>query len=325
MAPKIFLNIASYRDPLLHTTVMSAYNNAAGKDALVFGIVDQSFPGEFFSLHSLPFSEQVRYLRLDPEHGRGACWARNLAQSMWNGEKYYLQVDSHTLFNEGWDYLFLKEMVELEKYHEKPAITAYPHVFTTVGNNINDLKKMDYGGIIALIVDQTKTFDGNWFVQGHARVMPEGPPVHGFLTSAGCLFTHGTICEEVPYDPFLYFIGEEPSLAVRLWTSGYNIFHMANLPVLHHYGRDYRTTVWGDEFIEKHRPRKWYTYDEVSKGRLSGIVTGKLSSAYGLGNKRTLAQYAAWCGIDYENRTLSRDAMSGDELFKRDYKLEVNV
>lgn len=323
MPPKIFISIASYRDPLLHTTVMSAYDNAVGKDALVFGIVDQSFPGEFFSLHNLSFSDQVRYLRLDPEYGRGACWARNLAQSMWNGEKYYIQVDSHTLFDEGWDYLFLKEMVELEKYHEKPVISSYPHIFTAVGNNIHDLKKTNYKGIIAHVVDPTHSFDGNAYVQGLGKVLADGPTIHGFLISAGCLFAPGIVCEEVPYDPYLYFSGEEPAYAVRLWTSGYSIFHMSNLPVLHHYGNAYRTTVWGDEFIEKHRPRKWYAYDETSKNRLAEIITGKQLGVYGIGSKRTLAEYAEWCGIDYSNRTLSQEALTGDALFKLDYKQKV--
>lgn len=323
MPPKIFISIASYRDPLLHTTVMSAYSQAVGKDALVFGIVDQSFPGEFFNLHSLPFAEQVRYLRLDPEYGRGACWARNLAQSMWNGEKYYFQIDAHTIFNEGWDYLFLKEMQELEQYHQKPAISSYPHIFTAMGNNIHDLKKSDYGGIIAHVVDPKQSFNNNAYLQPLGRVLATGPTVHGFLISAGCLFTHGSVCEEVPYDPYQYFSGEEPSYSLRLWTSGYNIFHMPNLPVFHHYGNAYRTTVWGDEFIEKNRPRKWYAYDAAAKNRLAEIVTGKQIGAYGLGRERTLADYTEWCGIDYLNRTLGQEALTGDIMFKRDYKEKV--
>lgn len=320
MGSKIFISIASYRDPLLYNTVVSAFMNAVHKERLVFGVVDQSFPGEFFNLKGLSFSEQVRYLRIDPEYGRGACWARNLAQSMWNGERYFFQVDSHTLFNDRWDEVFLNYMQEFEKYHERPAITAYPHAFLAVDNNINNLKKFGYNGMLTLVADQSMSFRNDMYVGIQARILSPGMPVHGFMLSANCLFTHGSVCEEVPYDPYLYFSGEEHSLAIRMWTSGYNIFHVSNIPVYHHYGRDYRTTVWSDDFIEKNRPQKWYLYDKDSKNRLTNIVTGKLKGAYGLGNKRTLNDYIDWCGVDYLNKTLNTNAVSGDDVFKLDYR-----
>ena len=34
---------------------------------------------------------------------RGGPWARNRAQSLWRGEPYTLQVDSHMKFEPEWD------------------------------------------------------------------------------------------------------------------------------------------------------------------------------------------------------------------------------
>ena len=39
---KIFISIASYQDPLLETTINSAYLNASSPENLIFGICDQS-------------------------------------------------------------------------------------------------------------------------------------------------------------------------------------------------------------------------------------------------------------------------------------------
>ena len=39
---KIFISIASYQDPLLETTILSAHNNASKPENLHFGICDQS-------------------------------------------------------------------------------------------------------------------------------------------------------------------------------------------------------------------------------------------------------------------------------------------
>ena len=38
----IFISIASYRDPLLVSTIFSAYGNAEMKEELIFGICDQT-------------------------------------------------------------------------------------------------------------------------------------------------------------------------------------------------------------------------------------------------------------------------------------------
>ena len=313
MSPRIFISIISYRDPLLMSTVMSAYNNARYKQQLVFGIVDQAYPGEFFTPKALSYDGQIRYLRVDPEYARGACWARNSAQTMWNGEDYFMQIDSHTLFDADWDEILINAYQDLKQYHEKPVITAYPHSFSAVDDNINNLKKYKYNGLLTLVVDAPGTFKRDSYVSTHARVLGRRDPVHGFLLSANCLFAQGTVCEEVPYDPYLYFSGEEHSLALRLWTHGYNIFHVPQIPVYHHYGRSYT-------FIENNRAQKWYNYDKNSKTRLTDVVTGKLAGAYGLGTQRTLEQYIEWSGIDYHNKTLTTKALTGDGIFDHDYK-----
>lgn len=51
----------------------------------------------------------------------------------------------------------------------------------------------------------------------------ERPAPSPFI-SAGMLFTLGHAVMEVPYDPYLYFTGEEITLGARLWTSGWEIY-----------------------------------------------------------------------------------------------------
>ena len=150
-------------------------------------------------------------------------------------------------------------------------------------------------------------------------------PVHGYMISGNCLFTLGKSIEDVPYDPFLYFSGEEHSLALRYWTSGYNIFHTREIPVYHHYGRDYRVTAWGDQGIEDRRPVKWWEHDVRSKQRLHQIVTGQDLGVYGVGSKRSLQQYIKWTGIDYLTRTLYDKAKVGNEIFSMDYRKPIRL
>lgn len=324
---KIFVSVVSYRDPLLATTIQDAYNNAKYKDSLVFGIIDQGWHRETIDIDTLPFKNQIRYLRFDPEYARGVCWARNMAQSLWSGEEYYFHCDSHTLFDNDWDERFLQEMEKLRGWHEKPCITAYPSGFLAVGNDIKNLEKYKLDGCLTLIADEEHGFKGetDMYVGTKCHIIGMEEPVHGYMISGNCLFTLGRICEDVPYDPFLYFSGEEHSLALRMWTSGYNIFHINNVPVYHHYGRDYRQTAWGDQAVEDRRPVKWWEYDSKSKERLRDIVQGRDLGVYGVGNKRSLDQYIRYTGIDYHNRFLHDKAKWGTGIFDRDWRKPIIV
>ena len=324
---KIFISIVGYRDPLLYKTITEAYKNAKNKNDLVFGVVDQSYAWETIDFHSLPFRRQVRYLRVDPQYARGVCWARNLAQSLHSGEEYFFQVDSHTLFDQFWDTTLIEQFNELKLYHKKPVISSYPHAFEAVDNNILNLKKTKYDGLMTLIADEENAFIHsekyeNYYVGTKTHIIDSKDPVHGYMIGANFLFLGGESVEEVPYDPFLYFSGEEHSLALRYYTHGYNIFHVPNIPVYHYYGRDYRTTIWSDDKVEQTKPVKWWQLDIRSKKRLKEIVCGK-TGTYGLGDQRTVEQYINWSGIDYFSRRLEPRSKTGETVFNIDYRNKI--
>lgn len=317
---KIFISIASYRDPLLKTTITEAYKNARHPERLVFGIVDQSYDREFINIDHLDFRKQIRYFRIDPYMTRGCCFSRNLCQSLWAGEELYFQCDSHTLFDQDWDYIFEEEFKRLSEWHDRPAITAYPRGFKVIDNDIKKLERQTISGCMTLAVDEAQTFKNNYFVGTIAKVMQFIDTVPGFLMSANCLFTWGKICEEVPYDPYLFFHGEEHSLALRMWTSGYSIFHMPLTPVYHHYGRDYRTTYWGDQEQEQQRDMLWHERDQISKRRLEGVVRGAWGGQYGIGRVKSIHDYIRYTGIDYFKQTVEPKSLTGAGIFDRDWR-----
>ena len=102
----IFISIASYQDPLLVSTIWSAYSNACNKKDLIFSICDQS--DNPVKINELPFAQQIRYDHVDPLFAKGPCWARHRAQSFYAAEEYFLQIDSHTQFLPDWDILFIE-------------------------------------------------------------------------------------------------------------------------------------------------------------------------------------------------------------------------
>src|SRR5215218_4902345 len=99
----IFLSIASYCDPVLGFTLARALATARWPERLHFGVVDQSPAGSLPPNPAALRPARLSYMRLDPLYARGPCWARAIAMSLYDGESWFLQIDSHMDFDLHWD------------------------------------------------------------------------------------------------------------------------------------------------------------------------------------------------------------------------------
>ena len=71
---------------------------------------------------------QIRETRVDYREATGPCKARALAQKLWAGEEYYLQLDAHMRFAPGWDKALMQWLRQAEADHpgSKPVLSTYP-------------------------------------------------------------------------------------------------------------------------------------------------------------------------------------------------------
>ena len=122
---KIFIQIASYRDPQLSKTIASCINNAVNPERLTFGIVNQYAEQDTFNSDLDPYRNDPRFTFMDViwYESNGACWARTRTQHMYKGETYTLQLDSHMRLAAGWDEYLIQCMKITGS--EKPFLTAY--------------------------------------------------------------------------------------------------------------------------------------------------------------------------------------------------------
>ena len=112
---KIFIQIASYRDPELVKTIKSAIENAKKPQNLVFGIARQFHPDDKFDdLSEYNGDKRFRILDIPYNESKGACWARHLIQQLYKDEKYTLQIDSHMRFAQNWDEEMIKMIKQLQ-------------------------------------------------------------------------------------------------------------------------------------------------------------------------------------------------------------------
>ena len=298
----IFVSIASYCDPLLSFTVERALGAARRPDEIHFGIVDQS---------TLPWQPRPRasHVRIDPTQARGPCWARALAMSFYRGEDWYLQLDSHMDFEDGWDERLVGQAQALSTGRKGVALTTYPGAF--VFEDGKPVHKPITRKVLACVVIRGEQFTpGQWSLKFEAQSAEVDHPLPGFHVGAGCFFATGRFALDFPYDPALYFHGEEQSLALRLFTGGWDIFHPPGMPIYHLYTKDAgkaRPMHW-DEERDAGREVKWRELEARSQDRLGQLASGASLGAYGLGTARTIAQFAAFSGIDYARRSVAMQA-----------------
>lgn len=302
----IFINIASYCDPLLKRTILSALANAHHPENLRFGVVDQS-PAGAEDLSQLS-TAQIKYVRIDPRESRGCCWARALAQNFYAGEDWYLQIDAHMDFEWGWDH-YLIEWASWLNSKRPSVISMYPPGFELPNGPDGAPAHSQYKDAVLYtqLVNTTKfNENGSPTLQFIANARVGTQPLLGFHVAAGLYFGPGEIAEKFPYDPRFYFIGEEQSLALRLFTHNWNIYHTPAAPIYHLYNTvpGSRTLHW-DRAQDQQRSFHWGSLESQSIERFKDLVyKRKAMGAYGLGIERSLAEFAELSGIDYLARTI---------------------
>lgn len=306
----IFVSIASYKDPETIPTIIDAYNKAQDKAGIRFGVLLQEDIG-FSKKEKLNKNINVDFLEYDWRDSQGACWARhNIQKILFNNEDYYFQLDSHHRFCENWDKKLLDGINTLNKQHyQKPIIGGYCPGYEP-GNEILDDKPMkiasfpeftDLGDLMFIpkSIDNCKKLNEKGLEYLKARYL-----------SGHFIFTNSIFIKECPYDPLLYFRGEELSLSARAYTSGYDFFHPLVSIVWHEYIRSNQTKHWDD-----HTKANGFliTSDERSNKakqrvrQLLGMETNSIKfNRYGLGNTRSLHEYELYAGLDFSQRLIHK-------------------
>lgn len=132
---RIFVSIASYRDPGLGRSVAAALAAAADPQRVVIGAyVQASLPRDERCVPDVAVAETAREvgatlrLRVEPAHeAAGPVVARARARSLLRDEPFVLQVDAHTRFAPGWDRLLLAQLRACSS--PRAVLTAYPTDF----------------------------------------------------------------------------------------------------------------------------------------------------------------------------------------------------
>ena len=308
MNRKIFISVAAYLDPMLSFTLQTAISKAQQPELLHFGVVDQNIQDQREAIRALPFGAQVRYLHIHAQDTLGVSWARNVAFSLYDDEEYLLQIDSHTYFEENWDSNLRAQHTQLLSRSAKPIISTYPYRFDMVDGIPKYTPSEGKTALVLRPLPESRLTQDDVVLRFIGKHMFTDKAVPGCHVSAGFIFCAGSFVEEVPYDPYLYFHGEEQSLAVRAYTRGWDIFHPTWVPLYHLYkeaNMPHETHHWYGE-VDAQRAFNSAYLTQRAKLRLNRLLCGDgLPGAYGLGQVRSLDEFIAFSGIDYKQKTIT--------------------
>ncbi len=289
----IFVSIASYRDPQLIPTIADCLKKALDPARLRFGICWQH--GDDESPPAFGHDARFRILDIAWRDSKGACWARAETMKLWQGEQWFLQVDSHCRFAPGWDDRLIRMMSET--HSPKPLLSTYATPFTPGPKEILEGAplQMAFQGFTPEGIPHMRPLAiANW--QSLDR------PLRARFLSAGFLFAGGTFVSEVPYDPELYFLGEEAAMTLRAFTHGYDLFHPSETIVWHDYVRKEGIKHWDDHIEANRTQAEWSGRDLQSKKKIGRLFSGQPLDAFGVGSVRTIEEYEDYAGISFRQR-----------------------
>jgi len=323
--PRIFVNIASYRDPECQWTIKDLFEKAELPDRIFVGVCNQLIEAEdAHCLQVVTRPEQVREIRFDARESKGCCWARAQGQSLWRGEEYMLQIDSHMRFVAGWDEKLLAMLAKLPS--KKPVLSSYAPRYWPPDELETDRH-------VSMGVH-------HFYISGGVEMRPVSQPLADAppaptptpFACAHLMFGPAAIMTEVPYDPYIYFWGEEILLAIRLWTNGWDIFVPNEVIVYHCMEFSGRPRHWDDTprrgGLNGRKPvaaRRVHHLLEIEHSDDPAVLSE--IERYGFGTVRSLREYEAFSGIDFRrqlvNGKTADQIMVGDPDFRRDRNKEL--
>lgn len=294
MTEKIFISIASYRDDECSVTLQSLFENAKYWDRCYVGICQQNNKTDNDCLININtdniYKKNIRIIRISYKEAKGPTYARFLCSSLWDGEDYYFQIDSHTTFTTDWDEKLINMIKEIKekKLSLKPVISHYPISTYNIYKNekkVPHIKTAEYIPDIGILKLSAAIYTDT-----------NNDYLKSCYMSAGMFFCESSFLNEIPFDPNLdyLFMGEEILTSVRFYTYGWDIFTPKENIIYHEYTRENKPKYHNDNKDK---------FDDKKAIEKVKLLLNKYNDSedkyndYGLGKIRSLDEFYKNCEI----------------------------
>jgi len=268
----VLVSIASYRDSQLTDTIDSLLTNQSGQNTIIVGVCMQDTE-ENYNAFKYRDNPNVKVHFMPYTEAKGVGFARNLIQQqLFNGEDYFLQIDSHSRACKNWDSILIRQLKDCAT--SKAVLSTYPNNF-----NVADEEQHYFNMNTCPYLRMNSTDDNGKMHVTSAGIVEKGSPMLGFWVAAGFLFTKGQWCREVEYSKDFYFSGEEDHLSVMSHVNGWDVYVPDTSTIWHDY-TDNRI-----QSPTKYRPLHWEDHPGTSANL--ELLVDLYKDAYGGSYQRT--------------------------------------
>jgi len=311
---RVFIQLASYRDPQLVPTMRDALAKADNPQNLFFGICWQKADAE--TLEEFADHPQVRYQTYHYTESEGLGWARAKVAELWEDEPFTLQLDSHHRFAKGWDTMMFEDYEQAKVRSPKPIISTYVTPFEV--KNHNETGDEGLNPVPCLMSQYEFSADKllmsmPWFIQDYKE---RNQVIRARTISGHFLFVDSKFLQEVPYDPDIYFGGycEETTMSLRLFTHGYDVYSPYRQYLWHEYTRADRPKHWDDHGKESKTEKTSGERDAFGRKKTRQLFGQEdngieIEPKFGLGTVRSLRDYEIFGGFDFKGQRLHKHTL----------------
>jgi hypothetical protein len=242
----IYISIASYEDPFLERTIKSAIDNAKKPWNIYFGI---STFYDKVEKPDLSFIKDGHAIILDshPHNRPGLEKTRSVLRTLMGNQKYFLQIDSHSLFSKDWDINLVKELEYLESLAKNKVI---------ISKYINEslVHQREDSSYIWRIDESLEKIDDNilttlWTKADIAGWDESKRIEHFYKTTmmAGCfIFCKSDFIKDIRGNNIGNFAHEEKMDSFNAYLMGYDIYTFKDKNYVSHNNREYNKIVYGE-------------------------------------------------------------------------------
>jgi hypothetical protein len=254
---RIYVAIASYRDPLLNSTINSLYANADNPDNISVGCYVQSYENDWsVETPGNRFPNKHVFAQVDsPGTVFSVTECRRRAFEFFTDEAYVLQIDSHTRFQKGWDSILLNYIKDLP---EKSALSTYLPGWRPLPTG-EEFIAVNEGFFEPTFTEMSK----QRLIEG--TIVPENVNIEdgdnkllykSWYLAAHFIFAKVELFKCINQQDWIMFWGEEFINSLAAASEDWNVYLPYNTPLAHMYPQDVEAYIKLNK-IFKDFPDEW--------------------------------------------------------------------
>jgi hypothetical protein len=264
---KIYISLASYRDPYLQGTIDSLFCEADNPENIKVGCFIHALENEIDSfVLERTYDGRVEYdLEIAGKlFSVTECRNRSLK---WLDETYdyVLQIDSHSRFDQGWDTELIRILNSVED--DKKLLSGALPVFDILEDGSEVKAEQSFPVSFEMHTQSTMEWILRSYDLSPRGIILEREPGkdyarHWYLTGH-FIFGPREYFIDVPQPDWVLFWGEEVLNGARTFTAGWNVYVPIDIPVYHLYSDRIVRPRLNNDFPNEYYPRREYTTDRI--------------------------------------------------------------